>query len=105
MLDIMTTSNADGPMPLYFQTVSRVLGEMRIVQQKTGGGFSYRDFRAEVTKGLTPAQLGPLKQRLDTLESFMPKEIGSAYSRNGGKEGTDWKHIVSSGGGALRRYN
>lgn len=62
-------------MPLYFHVVTRILKEMRIKQQQTGGHFDYGTFkRALATEGLTGGQLGPLGQRLETLESFMAQE-------------------------------
>jgi hypothetical protein len=98
MLDIMTASNTDGPKPLYFQTVSRILREMRIVQQNTGTRFSYSDFKMNINGAdLTPAQLGPLKQRLDTLESFMPNNRRLGRKKADGEMGNDWTHMASMG--------
>ncbi|PYI24949.1 hypothetical protein BP00DRAFT_441139 [Aspergillus indologenus CBS 114.80] len=74
MLDLMAVGQENGPIPLYMHTVQRILREMRIVQQATNGEFDYQEFRRRVmVSGLTPAQLEPLKQRLDILESFMPQ--------------------------------
>ena len=74
MLDLMAVSNDDGPAPLYLHTVSRVLREMRIIQQDTNAGFNYNEFKKQLLDtNMTAAQLGPLNQRLDTLESFMPR--------------------------------
>lgn len=76
MLDLMAVSSLQGGgMPLYFHVVTRILKEMRIKQQQTGGHFDYGTFkRALATEGLTGGQLGPLGQRLETLESFMAQE-------------------------------
>lgn len=73
MLDLMAVKQDDGPMPLYLHTIYRILREMRIEQQNSGGSFDYSLFKQNVADtAMTPAQLGPLQQRLDTLESFMP---------------------------------
>jgi hypothetical protein len=62
---------------------------MRIVQQETNRAFSYAEFKRRVMDmTMTPAQLGPLNQRLDTLESFMSKA-------DKGKKGNDWTPKVS----------
>lgn len=71
-------------VPLYIHTIYRILREMRIVQQLMGSKFNYRDFKRQMmNSGLSPTQLGPLHQRLDTLESFMPKV--QVYSGKKGK--------------------
>ncbi|PLN83963.1 hypothetical protein BDW42DRAFT_191949 [Aspergillus taichungensis] len=73
MLDLMAVGQNDGPVPLYIHTVKRILRNMRLAQQETGGGFDYQQFKRLITSsGLTPAQIEPLNQRLETLESFMP---------------------------------
>ncbi|KAH8586579.1 hypothetical protein B0O99DRAFT_656760 [Bisporella sp. PMI_857] len=72
MLDLMAVARDDGPMPLYIHTVKRILRDMRISEQEAGTSFDYSEFKRHVMdSGLTPAQLSPLTQRLDTLESFM----------------------------------
>ncbi|KAH8431507.1 uncharacterized protein LDX57_009170 [Aspergillus melleus] len=78
MLDLMAASQGDGPMPLYMHTVLRILRELRIEQQGTGMGFNYEKFKSRLLdSNLTIAQTEPLKQRLDTLESFLSKpQIG-----------------------------
>lgn len=73
MLDLMGANGGD--MPLYLHVVNRVLREMRIEQQRDGYPFSYTTFKKRMEEeSLTPAQLAPFIQRLDTLESFMPKQ-------------------------------
>ena len=98
MLDLMAVGQNDGPVPLYIHTVKRILRNMRIVQQESGGGFDYQHFKRLITSsGLTPAQLEPLNQRLDTLESFMPKTqsvITSKKKTFTQKNGTDWEPSV-----------
>jgi len=97
MLDLMAVNGSS--MPLYLHVVTRVLREMRIAQQHSGGAFNYALFKANImSEDLTPAQLAPFQQRLDTLESFMPKHQTS-YSAMGKKKprdptGTDWKSQV-----------
>ncbi|KFY83986.1 hypothetical protein V500_09690 [Pseudogymnoascus sp. VKM F-4518 (FW-2643)] len=96
MLDLMAVSRGDGPMPLYLHAVYRILREMRIEQQETGTGFSYSTFKDRIARTeMTPAQLSPLTQRLDTLESFMPNsQTGAILPRRKGKPvrqyGNDW---------------
>lgn len=71
MLDLMAVSRDDGLMPLYLHAIYRILRDMRIAQQETNGTFSYAEFKQKVMDiTMTPAQLGPLTQRLDTLEKF-----------------------------------
>jgi hypothetical protein len=99
MLDLMAVSHNDGPMPLYLHTVYRILRDMRIAQQETGIGFSYAEFKRQINDTpMTPAQLGPLTQRLDTLESFMPRSETEIFSKQKrkilDKSGTDWTNKV-----------
>ena len=99
MLDLMAVGQGDGPMPLYMHTVKRILREMRILQQAAGKGFDYPEFKQKLLDaGLTPAQIEPLKQRLETLESFMhqtqvftPGKKGKSSSSTGGLE---WETVV-----------
>lgn len=100
----MAVSHDDGPMPLYMHAVYRILREMRIEQQETGASFNYANFKSRVAKtALTPAQLSPLNQRLETLESFMPKtqtEIGATKLKRKAKaasqHGNSWDSKVGS---------
>ena len=101
MLDLMAVGQNDGPMPLYMHTVKRILREMRIQQQATDAGFDYPEFRQRVfDAGLTPAQLEPLKQRLETLESFMPPgQVVVSHKKNRNKlkkGGSSWEPVVRS---------
>ncbi|KAK2001043.1 hypothetical protein LX36DRAFT_708881 [Colletotrichum falcatum] len=73
MNDLMAVGEG-GSMPLYLRVVNRILRDMRTRQQVTGAGFRYAEFkRCLGLEDLTPGQLNPLKQRLDTLESFTAK--------------------------------
>jgi len=95
MFDLMAVSSTDGPQPLYIQTVYRILRDMRLRQQETGGSFNYALFKKHIKDAyLTPPQMGPLQQRLDTLESFMPQSQTGTQPTKGKKakqtSGNDW---------------
>jgi hypothetical protein len=99
MMDLMAVSPDNGPMPLYLHAINRILRELRIEQQESKESFDYTKFKKQVIASeMTAAQLGPLNQRLDTLESFMPAwqtevdEIRSKRLRKAAKEigGNDW---------------
>jgi len=83
-------------MPLYLHTITRILRELRIEQQKNSSAFNYAEFRQKVNATtMSAAQQGPLTQRLDTLESFMPTsqtQISQFNSRRAGAlEGNKWE--------------
>ena len=106
MLDLMAVGQGDGPMPLYMHTIKRILREMRIQQQIIGAGFDYPEFRQRVfDAGLTPPQLEPLKQRLETLESFMPQDqvtlLDNKSKAKLNEGGSSWKPAVRSNFRAL----
>lgn len=86
MLDLMAVNPENGPMPLYLHAINRILREMRIQQQADGikAHFKYAIFKQKLdSENMTPAQLTPLQQRLDTLESFMhSSQIGMRSSQN-----------------------
>jgi len=89
MLDLMVVRGKE--MPLYMHVVNRVLREMRIEQQKTGSAFSYRNFKQRMEdEDLTSQQSSPFKQRLDTLESFMPRPVVNAKGKRLKPRGNDW---------------
>ncbi|KAJ5751469.1 uncharacterized protein N7511_008434 [Penicillium nucicola] len=85
MLDLMAVDRDNGAVPLYLHTVQRILREMRLLQQSAGSQFNYQDFKSRIlSSGLLQGQLEPLKQRLDTLESFMaPQQAGASYQMKG----------------------
>ncbi|RMI97504.1 hypothetical protein CDV36_016234 [Fusarium kuroshium] len=89
MLDLMAiNSGQNGRMPLYLHVVARVLRESRIQQQQQGGTFDYHGFkRALEAENLTESQSIPLQQRLETLESFMVKQVSNtgAVANQGNK--------------------
>jgi hypothetical protein len=100
MLELMAVKQEDGAMPLYLHSITRILRELRLVQQETNEPFNYAEFKQKVMDtAMTPAQQAPLIQRLDTLESFMPKsqtEINAKRSKQ--KQavgGNDWTINVS----------
>lgn len=71
MLDLMAVG--EGGLPLYLVVIQRILREMRLEQQESGSKFNYRRFKQMIDGSgtLVPNQIAPLRQRLDTLESFM----------------------------------
>jgi hypothetical protein len=89
MLDLMAVNQDEGQMPLYLHSINRILRELRIKQQKDGGSFDYAEFKhLAIDSNMTPHQLAPLNQRLDTLESFIPRSqigVGSKSSIRGRK--------------------
>ncbi|RSL52179.1 hypothetical protein CEP51_015103 [Fusarium floridanum] len=108
MLDLMAVnSGQNARMPLYLHVVARVLRESRIQQQQRGGTFDYHGFkRALEAENLTESQSIPLQQRLETLESFMVKQVSSVggFSTQGSKrkksqaaafggESSDWTPV------------
>ncbi|PVH72139.1 hypothetical protein DL98DRAFT_611852 [Cadophora sp. DSE1049] len=95
MLDLMAVNTEDGRMPLYLHEITRILREMRVLQQDSNGSFNYAEFKQKVEDSpMTPAQQAPLTQRLDTLESFMPKSqtgaIKNKTKKLGRAGGNDW---------------
>ncbi|KAL5337005.1 hypothetical protein BJX70DRAFT_409466 [Aspergillus crustosus] len=97
MVDLMAVSQGD--VPLYMESVKRLLREMRIVQQHMGDPFDYHDFKKRVAElDLTPGQLAPLTQRLETLESFMPSVQTTNYmtkNQSSLVRGTYWTPVPS----------
>lgn len=101
-------------IPLYLHVIQRILRDLRLEQQqqpdRSDGRvtpFQYAKFKMLLKKeNMTPAQLAPLKQRLDTLESFMVgKQVHAYNSANVGvapkkvkarknEQGTDWSPEV-----------
>ncbi|KAL2121843.1 hypothetical protein VTJ04DRAFT_2298 [Mycothermus thermophilus] len=79
MLDLMAVSTG-GNLPLYLHVVQRILRDLRIEQQRTGSRFNYTAFKKMLhAENLTEMQLAPLKQRLETLESFMVEAQAKAF--------------------------
>lgn len=102
MLDLMAVTTG-GTLPLYLHVAQRILRDLRVEQQRTGGGFSYTSFKQCLAQEkLTEMQLAPLKQRLETLESFMVEHQAKAFNmfgaipppkskKSGTSQGTSWE--------------
>ncbi|KAI0176905.1 hypothetical protein BJ166DRAFT_505652 [Pestalotiopsis sp. NC0098] len=94
MLDLMAVGA--GTVPLYIHVIQRVLRDMRLQQQATGGSFNYTRFKQLIdAEDLTDQQRVPLDQRLDTLESFMVNSarsgrLRSSASQHSSSMGTEW---------------
>lgn len=98
MMELMAVNQEDCQLPLYLHAIKRILREMRIEQQDTNGSFKYAKFKETVMNyPMSQGQQGPLNQRLDTLESFMPKSQ-TDLKANGKKKttvkGTGWTITV-----------
>jgi hypothetical protein len=105
MLDLMAVrSSAGHGLPLYLSVINRILRELRIEQQANNVTFSYGRFKHCIDDAaLTDAQLAPLQQRLETLESFMVQKealaydlfkTGAAVRKTSATEGNDWSAKV-----------
>lgn len=100
MLDLMAVTDDDGSSPLYVHTVRRILREMRIVQQELGQSFDYVQFKERLSlASLSSAQMGPLEQRLELLESFMQTSPSVVFQKKKKKaafhrRGVDWSPKV-----------
>ncbi|KAK4248698.1 hypothetical protein C7999DRAFT_30811 [Corynascus novoguineensis] len=102
MLDLMAVTTG-GNLPLYLHVIQRILRDLRVGQQKTDTGFNYSTFKMQLaSERLTDMQLAPLKQRLETLESFMVEDQAKAFDmfsvgnssrsrRSAAVKGTSWK--------------
>ncbi|KAI1173382.1 hypothetical protein F4777DRAFT_557903 [Nemania sp. FL0916] len=93
MLELMAFDRAQ---PLYAQVIQRILRDMRLEQQTNPGNFNYREFTRRVEEErLSPDQQRGLRQRLDTLESFMvDSQVNPAQGRKKAEEqGTDWTPV------------
>jgi hypothetical protein len=112
LMGVNKLQGSGGAAPLYMSVIERILRELREEQQETGLPFNYRAFKAKVSQAaLTDAQLAPLQQRLETLESFMverqaktldifAKSEGKGYCmkekkiKKGPDVGNDWRPRV-----------
>ncbi|KAI1363206.1 hypothetical protein F5Y08DRAFT_354724 [Xylaria arbuscula] len=69
MMELMAFDRAQ---PLYASVIQRILRDMRLSQQDKPGSFNYREFTTKLdNEPLSPDQKRGLRQRLDTLQSFM----------------------------------
>ena len=106
MLDLMAVKQDEGLLPLYLYKVKSILRQLRLEQQEqmsssvlSQATFNYRAFKERILDAkLTPAQLAPLEQRLDTLEIFMPPKQAMSFGSIGGTMsevlGNDWTPMV-----------
>ena len=106
----MAVSSIQGSgMPLYLHIVSRILRDLRILQQKNNAPFDYGAFKLALSnESLTESQSVPLQQRLETLESFMVQKqamvngLATTSARKNKKKatissqkGNSWDSVVS----------
>ncbi|KAI0517846.1 hypothetical protein F5B22DRAFT_602706 [Xylaria bambusicola] len=86
----------DRTQPLYASVVQRILRDMRLRQQDKAGCFNYREFITKLEdEPLSPDQKRGLRQRLDTLQSFMVAEQVKPLAWGNSTQyavhaGTDW---------------
>ncbi|MCJ1397594.1 hypothetical protein MMC11_000789 [Xylographa trunciseda] len=81
MMNMMAVKEKDGPVPLYIEVIHRILRQMAI-ESRGAKGLDYNNFRQRLTlEGFSRDQNGPLKLRLDLLESFMeePQKPPQSY--------------------------
>ncbi|KAI0161503.1 hypothetical protein GGR57DRAFT_490152 [Xylariaceae sp. FL1272] len=84
MMELMAVGTRS--MPLYMHVVQRILRDLRLDQQEKGTPFSYHEFRERImSEDWRTEQLAPLLQRLETLESFLPRR--RKLARNASKLG------------------
>jgi hypothetical protein len=105
MKKLMAISESDGPVPLYvevsstlsplrpciynWQAIMRILRHMAI-ESRGAKGFNYAMFkRMLASENFSGTQNGPLKLRMDLLESFMPEKAKPGMD-NDHNEATDW---------------
>ncbi|KAI0419825.1 hypothetical protein F5X98DRAFT_384106 [Xylaria grammica] len=90
MLELMAF---DKTQPLYAQVIQRILRDMRLAQQEKQTPFNYHEFIQKLEgERLSPDQWRGLRQRLDTLQSFMvPGQVNpSGNHKRGVRLGTNW---------------
>ncbi|KAI1427704.1 hypothetical protein F5Y12DRAFT_791994 [Xylaria sp. FL1777] len=89
MLELMAFDRAQ---PLYAQVIQRILRDMRLSQQDKPGRFNYHEFISKLDgEPLSPDQKRGLRQRLDTLQSFMvPEQVNRLTNRGDERLGTNW---------------
>jgi hypothetical protein len=81
MQSLMAFADRDTAMPLYMSVALRVLRHMAM--EAGGESFNYNAFKAALGReDLTKEQSGPLKMRLELLESFLDSEKESSSMRS-----------------------
>jgi len=48
MMDLMAVNQDEGSMPLYLHAINRILRDLRMEQQESGGTFNYSEFKRQV---------------------------------------------------------
>lgn len=72
LMRLMAFDMSEGSVPLYIETIIRILKEMAFDAAEAGTGFDYPKFLKELdAQALTREQKGPLNLRLDLLDSFL----------------------------------
>ncbi|OAP57508.1 hypothetical protein AYL99_08246 [Fonsecaea erecta] len=70
LMTLMAVDN-NSKVPLYMEVLFKVLRDMT-TEKKGAGGLNYLDFKARLSsKGFNSSQNGPLRLRLEVLESFL----------------------------------
>ncbi|KAK5625704.1 hypothetical protein RRF57_001420 [Xylaria bambusicola] len=98
MMELMVFDRAQ---PLYASVIQRILRDMRLSHQDKPGRFNYREFITKLEdEPLSADQKRGLRQRLDTLQSFMVAEQVKPFpwgmsKGNAVRAGTDWMPKVS----------
>ncbi|KAI0391081.1 hypothetical protein F5Y17DRAFT_441937 [Xylariaceae sp. FL0594] len=91
MLELMAF---DKNQPLYAQVIQRILRDMRLAQQQQqgrGAQFHYLTFKnALAAEQLMTEQSKALRQRLDTLQSFLVQSQVDPKAAGKKTKGTDW---------------
>ena len=83
MMTLMAISDGSGSTPLYLEVLFQILRDMATERQGKAG-VDYRDFRTRIdATNFSRDQNGPLKLRLQLLESFLDEETkGVRGARN-----------------------
>ncbi|KAI9751891.1 MAG: hypothetical protein M4579_005848 [Chaenotheca gracillima] len=70
MMSLMAVNNTEGPLPLYIESVRRILRDMSI--QSMGRSFKYKEFKKRLkASNFDIKQTNPLGLRLELLDSFL----------------------------------
>lgn len=89
----MATDSGEGGLPLYMQSVLRVLREMA-AEPDAKPGIDYLTFRTRVEKlDLSLGQKIPLGLRLDLLQEFIEEPQKKKGDKRQEKRGNDWEPV------------
>ncbi|KAI9841639.1 MAG: hypothetical protein M1837_000486 [Sclerophora amabilis] len=73
MMKLMAVKDSDGPIPLYMESLQKILREM--AKTSGGGPVDYDTFERKIgLEKLDAKQNGPLKLRQDLLKSFLDRQ-------------------------------